>query len=74
MPEHKKINDLLEEFQNNKIHMAIVVDEYGSTLGLVSLEDILEEIVGEISDESTSSSRFTRSCPRIPICSTARRI
>lgn len=52
IPEHKKINDLLEEFQNNKVHMAIVVDEYGSTMGLVSLEDILEEIVGEIIDES----------------------
>lgn len=52
IPEHKKINDLLEEFQTNKVHMAIVVDEYGSTLGLLSLEDILEEIVGEITDES----------------------
>ncbi len=52
VPEHKKINDLLEEFQTNKVHVAIVVDEYGSTLGLVSLEDIIEEIVGEISDES----------------------
>lgn len=52
VPEHKKINDLLEEFQTNKVHMAIVVDEYGSTQGLVSLEDILEEIVGEITDES----------------------
>ena len=58
VPEHKKINDLLEEFQNNKIHMAIVVDEYGSTLGLVSLEDILEEIVGEISDESDIEQSF----------------
>ena len=48
----KKINDLLADFQSNKIHMAIVVDEYGSTLGLISLEDIIEEIVGEISDES----------------------
>ena len=54
IPEHKKINDLLADFQSNKIHMAIVVDEYGSTLGLVSLEDIIEEIVGEISDESDS--------------------
>ena len=51
-PEHKKINELLDEFQTQKVHIAIVVDEYGSTLGLVSLEDILEEIVGEISDES----------------------
>ena len=40
VPEHKKINDLLGDFQSNKVHMAIVVDEYGSTLGLVSLEDI----------------------------------
>ncbi len=50
--EHKKIADLLEEFRAKRVHMAIVVDEYGSTLGLVSLEDILEEVVGEISDES----------------------
>ncbi len=61
VPEHKKINDLLADFQSNKVHMAIVVDEYGSTLGLVSLEDIIEEIVGEISDESdTDESLFTR--------------
>lgn len=52
VPEQKKIDDLLREFQSNKVHIAIVVDEYGSTLGLVSLEDILEEVVGEISDES----------------------
>ena len=44
VPEHKKINDLLADFQNQKIHMAIVVDEYGSTQGLVSLEDIVEEV------------------------------
>lgn len=61
VPEHKKINDLLADFQSNKIHMAIVVDEYGSTLGLVSLEDIIEEIVGEISDESDNDERlYTR--------------
>jgi len=51
VPETKKINDLLEEFQSNKIHMAIIVDEYGGTSGIVTLEDVLEEIVGEISDE-----------------------
>ncbi len=51
VPETKKINDLLEEFQTNKIHMAVVIDEYGGTSGIVTLEDILEEIVGEISDE-----------------------
>ena len=52
IPKHKKIDDLLRDFQENKIHIAIVVDEYGGTEGLVSLEDILEEVVGEISDES----------------------
>lgn len=52
VPENKKINDLLQEFQTNKNHMAIVIDEYGGTSGIVTLEDVLEEIVGEISDES----------------------
>jgi gliding motility-associated protein GldE len=52
VPENKKINDLLEEFQTNKNHLAVVVDEYGGALGIATLEDILEEIVGEISDES----------------------
>jgi gliding motility-associated protein GldE len=52
VPETKKINDLLKEFQIKKIHMAIVIDEYGGTSGIVTLEDIIEEIVGEITDES----------------------
>lgn len=51
VPDTKKINDLLSEFQMQKIHMAIVVDEYGGMAGIVTMEDILEEIVGEISDE-----------------------
>ena len=51
VPETKKIDDLLREFQENKIHIAIVVDEFGGTSGLITLEDILEEIVGEINDE-----------------------
>ncbi len=58
VPMHKKIDDLLEEFRSHKVHMAIVVDEYGATQGLLSLEDILEEVVGEISDESDVDESF----------------
>jgi putative hemolysin len=58
VPENKKIDDLLREFQARKIHLAIVVDEYGGTSGVVTLEDIIEEIVGEISDEFDNDELF----------------
>ncbi len=51
VPETKKVKDLLEDFQKNKIHMAVVVDEYGGSAGIVTMEDVLEEIVGDIADE-----------------------
>ena len=60
VPETKKINDLLKEFQERKIHLAIVVDEYGGTEGIVSMEDILEEVVGEITDESDGAEQLFR--------------
>lgn len=61
VPETKKIDDLLNEFQKNKVHLAIVVDEYGGTSGIVTLEDIIEEIVGDISDEYDEDERlYTR--------------
>ena len=58
VPENKKIDDLLKEFQQNKVHMAVVVDEYGGTSGIVTMEDILEEIVGDITDEFDDDDRL----------------
>ena len=51
MPETKLLRELLHEFQNKKLHIAVLLDEYGGTAGIVTLEDILEELVGEIADE-----------------------
>jgi putative hemolysin len=58
VPQTKKINSLLKEFQKNKFHLAVVIDEYGGTSGIVTLEDVLEEIVGEIIDESDQEEQF----------------
>jgi putative hemolysin len=60
VPETKKINDLLKEFQLKKNHMAVVIDEYGGTSGIITLEDVLEEIVGEITDESDEDETLYR--------------
>lgn len=58
VPENKKINDLLEDFQTKRQHLCVVVDEYGGTLGIATLEDVLEEVVGDIADESDSVATF----------------
>lgn len=64
MPESRKIDDLLEDFRKRRIHMAIVIDEYGCTQGIVALEDIIEEIVGEIDDEyDDTAAMYTRIAP-----------
>jgi CBS domain containing-hemolysin-like protein len=61
VPESKRADALLREFQAKKLHLAIVVDEYGGTAGLVSLEDLLEELVGEIRDEFDEEERLIQS-------------
>ena len=66
VPENKKIKDLFAEFQKEHIHLAVVVDEYGGTCGIVTLEDILEEVFGEIGDESDGKEELFVRCLPIP--------
>jgi CBS domain containing-hemolysin-like protein len=63
VPESRMIDDLLEDFRRRKVHMAIVVDEFGGTQGVVTLEDVLEEIVGDISDEYDQDEKTYRRLP-----------
>ena len=63
VPESRMINDLLEDFRKLKIHLAIVIDEFGGTQGIVTLEDVLEEIVGDIKDEYDDEESFYKRLP-----------
>jgi CBS domain containing-hemolysin-like protein len=75
VPESKKIGDLLSEFRKRKIHIAIVVDEYGGTAGLVTMEDVLEELVGDIQDEFDAEEELIRVIdPDTALCSARVRI
>ncbi len=73
IPESKRLNILLKEFRSNRLHMAIVVDEYGGVAGLITIEDVLEEIVGEIDDEHDALTTPTPlSAPRATLSSSRR--
>ena len=73
VPENKMIGDLLRDFQTNKIHIAVVVDEFGGTSGIVTMEDIIEEIVGEINDEYDEEERtYVKLTEKTCMCSKER--
>ena len=72
VPESRMIDDLLEDFRSRRVHLAIVVDEFGGTQGIVTLEDVLEEIVGDIDDEYDVEEKTIAVCPTTPIYSKAR--
>ena len=69
MHEQKLIEDLLQEFRNRRMHFAVVVDEFGGTSGIVTLEDVMEEIIGEIKDEFDEEDTINRKSTIIPISS-----
>ena len=71
VPESKALNDLLRDFRSNRNHLAIVIDEFGNTAGLITIEDVLEEIVGEIEDEFDEASRARTASSRWPTATSA---
>ncbi|MEI2690358.1 MAG: CBS domain-containing protein [Anaerolineae bacterium] len=64
VPESKRVDDLLQELQQRRVHMAIIVDEYGGTAGVLTIEDLLEEIVGDIQDEYDSETPMAQQIGR----------